>query len=102
MMFDNIAALQPIAIQGDAQLLDSSVTAPKNVSFSEMLIKGVEQTNAKLVEADHLVAAFAVDDSIPAHQVTYALEEARLSLELMLQVRNRVIDTYQQMMNMQV
>ena len=48
------------------------------------------------------VAQFAVDDSLPVHRVTYALEEARLSFELMLQVRNRLLEGTQQLLNMQL
>jgi flagellar hook-basal body complex protein FliE len=34
--------------------------------------------------------------------VTFALEQARLSLELMLQVRSRLVEGYQQIMGMQL
>ena len=81
----------------------SAPAVPKAaVSFSQMLRQGVEAANNKVIEADRLVTAFALDDTIPAHQVTFALEEARLSLELMVQVRNRLVEGYQQITNMQV
>lgn len=71
-------------------------------SFAGMLIDRVENVNIKLAEADKLARAFVLDDSIPVHQVTFALEQARLSLELMLQVRGRLVEGYQQLMNMQL
>lgn len=74
----------------------------ERMSFSEVLSKGIESTTNKLVEADKMVAQFAVDDSIPLHHVTFALEEARLSFELMIQVRNRMLEASQQLMNMQI
>ena len=55
------------------------------------LLNGLEGVSAKINEADNMVRAFALDDSIPVHQVTFALEQARLSLEMMLQVRNRLL-----------
>jgi flagellar hook-basal body complex protein FliE len=76
--------------------------ATDRLSFSEMLSKGIEATNSKLVEADRLVTQFAVGDPVPLHQVTYALEQARLSFELMIQVRNRALEATQQLMNMQI
>jgi flagellar hook-basal body complex protein FliE len=75
-------------------------TAPASSSFSQMLMKGVEQVDQKLAAADSLAAKFAVDDSVPLHQVTYALEQARLSLELMLQVRARLVEAYQEVSRM--
>ncbi len=78
-------------------------TAPNGASFADMLSNGVDAVNNKVLEADRLVRAFTLDDSaVPVHQVTYALEQARLSLDLMMQVRSRLIDGYQQLMNMQL
>jgi flagellar hook-basal body complex protein FliE len=76
--------------------------APSGVSFSQMLLNGVEQVDRKLIEADSMATAFTLDDSIPLHQVTYALEQARLSFELMNQVRSRLIEGYQELLRMQL
>lgn len=71
-------------------------------SFGSMLMNGVSQVDAKVTEADKLVRQFVVDDSVPIHQVTYALEQARLSVELMMQVRARLVEGYQEIMRMQL
>jgi flagellar hook-basal body complex protein FliE len=39
---------------------------------------------------------------VPLHQVTYALEEARLSVELAMQVRTRLVESYRELMNMSI
>jgi flagellar hook-basal body complex protein FliE len=71
-------------------------------SFAQALMYGVDTVDRKVAAADAEVRAFALDDSVPLHQVTFALEDARLSLELMLQVRSRLVEGYQQIMNMQL
>jgi len=71
-------------------------------SFAQMLLGGVGEVNQKLVDAEAMAARFAVDDSVPLHQVTYALEQARLSFEFMLQVRARLVEGYQDIMRMQI
>lgn len=70
--------------------------------FARMLLDGVEAVDSKLIKADQLTAAFTIDDSIPLHQVTFALEQARLSFDLMLTVRASLIESYQEMMRMQL
>jgi flagellar hook-basal body complex protein FliE len=99
-----IEAIAPIGLTAEQLLGVTPIQAndTNRMSFSEMLSKGIEATNTKLVEADRLVAQFAVDDSVPLHQVTYALEQARMSFELMIQVRNRALEATQQLMNMQI
>jgi flagellar hook-basal body complex protein FliE len=76
--------------------------ATSGPSFGNMLLDGVNAVSDKAASADKMVRAFALDDSIPVHQVTFALEQARLSLELMLQVRSRIVEGYQQLMGMQL
>ena len=70
--------------------------------FATLLSTGVAHVESKLATAESLAARFAVDDSVPIHQVTNALEEARLSVELMMQVRGRLVDAYQDVMRMQL
>jgi flagellar hook-basal body complex protein FliE len=62
----------------------------------------MKQVDEKLATADSLVRQFALDDSVPVHKVTYALEEARLSVELAMQVRTRLVEGYRELMNMQL
>jgi flagellar hook-basal body complex protein FliE len=83
-------------------LSGASHPASAGMPFAQMLSNGIEEVNAKQLDADKMVHAFALDDTIPVHQVTFALEQAQLSLELMLQVRNRLLEGYQQLMNMQL
>jgi flagellar hook-basal body complex protein FliE len=84
---------------GAAQIPSAGV---QGGSFSQLLVNGAQKVSDDAISADKLVRDFAINDSIPVHQVTYALEQAQLSLNLMMQVRNRLVEGYQQMMNMQL
>lgn len=96
-----IAAIAPaLHAQTMPTAMPSAATQPSG--FGQMLSTAVERVDAKILEAESMARAFALDDSIPLHQVTYAMEQARLSFELMLQIRNRMIEGYQQLMNMQL
>ena len=101
------APVQPVAPLALPDLLgvhghSLAAAAPQGASFSQVLMNGVESVNRQVVNADAMVRAFALDDSIPVHQVTFALEQARLSLELMMQVRSRLVEGYQRIMEMQL
>jgi flagellar hook-basal body complex protein FliE len=84
------------------QPLSPTLGAARAGSFSNLLLGGVDQVNQKLIDAEATATAFVTDDSIPLHQVTYALEQARMSFELMMQVRNRLTEAYQEIMRMQL
>lgn len=71
-------------------------------SFYKMISNGIDTANKRAAEADAQVKAFILDDSVPPHRVIYALEQSQMSLQLMLQVRNRVVEDYQEIMRMQL
>lgn len=101
-----MSALPPVSAVSTA----ASVTAPflptdataSAGGFAGLLSQAVQGIEAKVGKAEAMVRHFALDDSIPVHQVTYALEEARLSVELALQVRARLTEGYRDLMNMQL
>lgn len=72
------------------------------VNFSELMASGMRHVDEKVGSANALVRQFALDDSVPLHQVTYALEEARMTVELAMQVRGRLVESFREMMNMQL
>jgi flagellar hook-basal body complex protein FliE len=80
----------------------TGVQAAQNGSFSQLLVDGVDHLNGELTSADKLAQSFALDDTVPVHQVAFALANAKLSLELAMQVRGRLVEAYQQLMNMQL
>ncbi len=100
-----IAAISA-ATAPETLLSASGVFAPTHAtgatSFSQMLLNGVDNVNQKLINADATAKSFVLDDSVPLHQVTFALEQARLSLELMMQVRSRLVEGYQELSRMQL
>lgn len=71
-------------------------------SFVDLLVNNLDVTNQKLMNAEQLAQRFAIDGSVPLHQVTFALEEARMSFELAMQVRSKMVEAYQQFMSMQL
>lgn len=73
-----------------------------SLDFGRLVSSGISRVEDKVVEANDLVSRFTLDDSIPVHQVTMALEEARLAVELAVQVRSRLVEGYREVMNMQL
>jgi flagellar hook-basal body complex protein FliE len=71
-------------------------------SFGEML-KGAIGDVAKLQrEADNAIQELAAGENKDIHRTMIALEKADVSFQLMMQVRNKVIAAYEEIMRMQV
>ena len=71
-------------------------------SFSTMLGKLVSDVNAKQQTADQSVNALQSGANVPLHQAVISMEEANVSFQLMAEVRNRLLESYQEIMRMTV
>lgn len=70
--------------------------------FGAWLENHIGEANDKMVHADRLVQKLALGEADNLHQVMMALDEAKFSFNLLMQVRNRLLDAYQDVMRMQV
>jgi flagellar hook-basal body complex protein FliE len=70
--------------------------------FSDVLKNAVESVNSMQHEAGRLEDAVAKGENVNIHQAVIAGEKAGLSFRLLMQVRNKMIDAYQEVMRMQV
>jgi len=75
-------------------------TQPQN--FEKWLNSHLENVNSKLVNAEHQLRSLAVGDVENLHQVMIAMGEAKFTFQLAMQVRNRVLEAYQEISRMQV
>ena len=99
---DAVLASGPVLTTLGTALVAVPVATPATAGFGEILAAGVRGVDAKLATADDLVRRYTLDEAVPVHQVTYALEQARLSVEVAMQVRGRLLEGYRELMNMQL
>jgi flagellar hook-basal body complex protein FliE len=71
-------------------------------SFSSVLGQMVQDVNAKQVVAGQSVQDLQSGQNVSLHQTMIALEEASVSFQLMVEVRNRLLESYQEIMRLQV
>ncbi len=71
-------------------------------SFATIVGEGVGSVNGSVTAADAATRALAAGKDIPVHQVMIALEEARADMQLVVQVRNRLLSAYHDIVTMQV
>jgi flagellar hook-basal body complex protein FliE len=85
-------------------LLKKDISKEENPlkSFSNLLEEAISEVNTLQNRADQMMEKLATGEVKDLHQVMIALEEANLALQLTLQIRNKVIEAYQEIMRMQI
>lgn len=71
-------------------------------NFSDWLGVQVTQANDKIHGADEALQRLAVDPSVSLHETMMTIEKAKLHFEMLVQVRNRAQEAYQEILRMQV
>jgi flagellar hook-basal body complex protein FliE len=73
-----------------------------HASFGDTLNKAITDVNSLQREAGDAVKKMVAGQPVDLHDVMIAAEKARTSFDLLLEVRNKTIDMYRELMRMQV
>lgn len=89
--------LQKTGLQGLNPLNKST-----EVGFERILNEFVQQVNEKQEVANSTVKDLLSGKEVSLHQAVIAMEEANVAFSLMVEVRNKLIEAYQELMRMQM
>ncbi|HEU0153487.1 MAG TPA: flagellar hook-basal body complex protein FliE [Arenimonas sp.] len=101
MSIEAIAALSA-STGPQATALAHPVRNTEGADFAALLGDGLAKTDAGLKAADENLRAMATGEARPPHEVMISMEEARMNLMLAVEVRNRVVEAYQELIRMQL
>lgn len=76
--------------------------SPSKASFSSALGEALQNANKTIVNSENMSAKIATGEIKNIHDVTIAAQKAQIALQLTTQVRDKVVESYQEIMRMQV
>ena len=96
--------MQMRAMAAQAQGKSTETTGVAGQSdFSNLLKQSVDKVNETQIDSKKLQDAFqAGDPNVNVSEVMVAMQKSNVSFQAMLQVRNKLVSAYQEIMNMQV
>jgi flagellar hook-basal body complex protein FliE len=68
-------------------------------SFGDVLKRAIGDAGDLQSNAKEMIGAFLRGEPVELHQVMAASEEAAISLELLVEIRNKLTDAYRSVMN---
>ncbi len=97
-----ISGADVLELSSAAQGLQTSPAAASKGSFSDVLSNMVREVNTKQQVANQSVNSMLSGQNVPLHQTMISMEEAQVSFQLMVEVRNKLLESYQEIMRMQI
>ena len=92
---NSITLLPPKAI-------DTSSISKNAAGFSDMLTSMMGQVNEKQITGDQAIEKLQTGEAKHLHEVMIAVEEADISLRMLVQMRNKALTAYEEIMRMQI
>jgi flagellar hook-basal body complex protein FliE len=98
-LLGQLRAASQLAAGGES----AASAAPQGGEFAALLKTSLEQVNQTQAEASKLAESFQKGaPNVALEDVVISLQKADVSFQTMVQVRNKLVEAYQQIMNMQV
>ncbi len=96
------AELQPLSKAGAEMPQHSTGVSGSGASFENMLGDMVHDVVQKQAASSTAVNGLLRGQKVSLHQAMISMEEANVSFQMMVEVRNRLLDGYQELMRMQI
>ena len=100
----NISPIQPSSIQPIATPIDIGGAAPSTAGgeFGSILQGAIDQVEGASNNANQSVQQFLSGDGEDLHSTVLSVQRAGLEFDMLMQVRNKVVSAYQEIMRMQM
>jgi flagellar hook-basal body complex protein FliE len=95
--------ISPLQIPATPQLQGPTTSGvPSGPSFKDMLVDSVKQVNTMQLDADNAVQQMFTGGDVNPAEVLTAVQKADLAFRLTMQMRNKLMDVYQEVQSIRI
>jgi flagellar hook-basal body complex protein FliE len=98
----NIGPMQPGSSALPINRIDAAEISATHESFSNYIKQSIDQVNQSLTSGDKSIEMLHSGQAQSLHEVMIAVEEADISLRMFVQIRNKALQAYEEIMRMQI
>ena len=101
MIINNFVPSEKIFGNDNFNINNNNKTSSKG-SFQNVLKESLDKLNEKQVQSDAITNDFVAGNDVEVHEMLLSMEEAKMSMQLAIQVRNKVVEAVQELTRMQL
>jgi flagellar hook-basal body complex protein FliE len=99
MTIHNINSINPGVISPSFEKKNISPSESTG-NFSQLLKNSIEEVNDMQVQSDQMTEKLVRGENVDLHQMMIASQKASITLQTTMEVRNKVVEAYQEIMRM--
>lgn len=98
----NIQSINASSILNNISIGTTNTEENSITSFSTVLSDAINKVNDAEVNSNNKIEALIKGEDVEMHEVMLAMQEASLSLQALIEVRNNVVDAYKEISSLQL
>ncbi len=98
----SLLAPEPLKLPGSINGGESVSSGDEKAGFGKLLLDKLNEVNQLQRKADTITENFLAGQNVDLHEVMIAVEKASLAMQMTLEVRNKLLEAYQHISNMQI
>lgn len=106
MTVNSIQQLSPVGSVQELEKLmagfDSPVVQDTRSLEASSFMQALNSTDGTLKHADQLAQQYIAGENIPVHEVVIAMNKAKTELQLVVEIRNKILEAYQEISRIQI
>lgn len=72
------------------------------IKFDDVISQAINKVNGTQVEANNMVEGLIKGEDVSMHDVMLSMQESQISMQLMLEVRNKLFEAYKELSGVQL
>ena len=101
-MINSISGASAIQSVSPVQTTTTAGVDPANGSFKDAMLKSIDEVNNLQQDANRAVEQIATGEDVSPAEVLTAVQKADMAFRMMLQVRNKLVQAYQEVQNIRI
>lgn len=97
-----ISGVNNIATSNNLLKTLNTESMKKESSFSDVIKSAIDKVNDMQVDSNNKVKSLIKGEDVSMHDVMVSAQEAQMSMQLMIEVRNKVYEVYQDLNRVQL
>ena len=89
-------------VVGSSNAAASQAGGAQGSSFAEFMLKSLDQVNSMQAEANSAIESMATGGDVNPAEVLTAVQKADLAFRLTMQIRNKLVQAYQDVQNIRI
>ncbi|MGM9927510.1 MAG: flagellar hook-basal body complex protein FliE [Bacillus sp. (in: firmicutes)] len=102
MPVSSITANNIASISNTYSNATSSTPAEAQKKFASFLKQSINEVNAAQVQSDIVTEKMALGENVDLHTVMITAQKASITMQATIEIRNKAVEAYQEIMRMQV